>query len=181
MLDCLLATSALQTSEYWGTGENPKPLGTRHSRNAPYQVFMAKDASFALAAGNDRLWTAVCDVLEVPALARDERFQTQTDRVDNQIILETLLTQHFKERTAAHWVGAFRERGVPAGPVNTYGDILTELTDRGHQLVQEMSIPVIGCSFTTVFPVRVTGEPARLDLSPPRLGEQTDAVFAEWL
>ncbi len=69
MLDCLLATSALQTSEYWGTGVEPSPRGTRHPRNAPYQVFVAADGPFVLAAGTDRLWLEVCRVIGDEALA----------------------------------------------------------------------------------------------------------------
>jgi len=59
MLDCLLGVSALQTSEYWGTGKAPARLGSAHPRNAPYQAFRASDAPFIVAAGNDSLWGAV--------------------------------------------------------------------------------------------------------------------------
>src|SRR5699024_7914528 len=37
MLGSLLGISALQTSEYFGTGASPKKLGSAHPRNAPYQ------------------------------------------------------------------------------------------------------------------------------------------------
>ena len=36
MLATTLAIAALQTSEYFGTGEDPKPPGSAHPRNAPY-------------------------------------------------------------------------------------------------------------------------------------------------
>ena len=63
MLDCLLGISALQTSEYWGSGREPQRLGTAHPRNAPYQGFSAADGDFTVAAGNDRLWAAVAEVV----------------------------------------------------------------------------------------------------------------------
>ena len=39
MLGASLGISALQTSEFFGTGKNAPPMGSRHPRNAPYQAF----------------------------------------------------------------------------------------------------------------------------------------------
>ena len=180
MLDCLLATSALQTSEYWGTGVEPAPRGTRHPRNAPYQVFTAADAPFVLAAGTDKLWLAVCRVVEDPDLAADPQFAGQAGRVERQLELEKLLNERFAERPAAEWVALLREAGVPAGPVNTFGQILADPALHASGLVRPMEVPVAGPSWTTVFPVRVTDVEPRLDRPAPRLGEQTDEVLAEW-
>ncbi|MCD4526867.1 CaiB/BaiF CoA-transferase family protein [Nocardioides sp. cx-173] len=180
MLDCLLATSALQTSEYWGSGVDPTPRGTRHPRNAPYQVFAAADAPFVLAAGNDRLWRAVCEVVGDPGLADDSRFAAQDGRVAHQLELEKLLTERFAERPAVDWVERLRAAGVPAGPVNTFGDVLADPALRESGLVRPYDVPVAGPSWTTVFPVRATDTEARLDGAAPRLGEQTAEVLAEW-
>ena len=180
MLDCLLATSALQTSEYWGSGVEPTPRGTRHPRNAPYQVFTAADAPFVLAAGTDKLWLAVCHVIDEPDLAADPHFACQADRVEHQLELEKLLNERFAERPAAEWIGLMRAVGVPAGPVNSFGQILADPTVHASGLVRPMEVPVAGTSWTTVFPVRVTDTEPRLDRVAPRLGEQTDEVLAEW-
>ncbi len=179
MLDSLLAISALQTSEYWGTGVDPVPLGTRHPRNAPYQVFRAADGPFVLAAGNDKLWRHVCTVVGDPALADDSRFAAQADRVAHQLELEKLLDDHFSTAPAAHWVDALRAAGVPAGPVNTFSQVLADPVLHDSGLVRPYEVPVAGTSWTTVFPVR-GGAEARLDRPAPRLGEQTDEVLAEW-
>ena len=180
MLDCLLATSALQTSEYWGTGVEPTPRGTRHPRNAPYQVFAAADAPFVLAAGTDKLWLAVCRVVEDPELAADPQFTRQAGRVERQLELAKLLNERFAERPAAEWVALLREAGVPAGPVNTFGQILADPAVHASGLVRPMEVPVAGPSWTTVFPVRVTDVEPRLDRPAPRLGEQTGQVLSEW-
>ena len=41
MFGCMLGISALQTSEYFATGEAPKRLGSRHPKNAPTKGFRA--------------------------------------------------------------------------------------------------------------------------------------------
>jgi succinate---hydroxymethylglutarate CoA-transferase len=180
MLDSLLAISALQTSEFWGTGVDPTPRGTKHPRNAPYQVYEAADAPFVLAAGNDRLWRSVCEEVD-PALADDERFERQAGRVVHQDELEKLLNDRFAEAPAQHWVERLQARGIPAGPVSTYGEVLADPAVHESGLVQPYDVPVAGASFTTVFPVRTAEHDRRVRRSAPLLGQQTDEVVAEWL
>jgi crotonobetainyl-CoA:carnitine CoA-transferase CaiB-like acyl-CoA transferase len=180
MLDCMLAISALQTSEYWGSGKSPEMLGTRHPRNAPYQMFKARDRPLAIAAGNEKLWVSLCEVLELPELPADARFLSQADRVANQVELEGLLNARLADRDADHWVALLRERGIPVSPLNTFADILGDPAVVDSGLVREMPMPVARSVSTTVYPVRDGRHEPRLDLAPPRLGEHNDEVAADW-
>jgi succinate---hydroxymethylglutarate CoA-transferase len=180
MLDCLLGVSALQTSEYWGSGREPQRLGTAHPRNAPYQGFSAADGDFTVAAGNDRLWAAVADVVGRPELVTDPRFVTQLDRVDHQHELEALLQERFALRKREEWLTELRARGVPCGPVNTFGEILADPHVAATGLVADIDVPVAGPTPTVVFPVRIEGQPPRLDRGAPVLGADTD-VYDEWV
>ncbi|WP_182375992.1 CoA transferase [Nocardioides sp. WS12] len=179
MLDCLLGVSALQTSEYWGSGVEPRRLGTAHPRNAPYQGFAAADAAFTVAAGNDRLWAAVAEVVGLPELVEDPRFLHQVDRVRHQGDLEGLLQARFAEEKRDHWITALRARGVPCGPVNAFGEILADPHVEATGLVGTVDVPVAGPTPTVVFPVRVEGLAPRLDRGAPRLGADAD-VYDEW-
>ena len=85
MLSATLGIAALQTSEFFGKGTDPRPLGSAHPRNAPYQAFMAADDYFAMAAGNDRLWASVCDVVDMPELKSDPRFLSTMDRAPTKV------------------------------------------------------------------------------------------------
>ncbi len=76
MFGASLAMAALQTSEYFGSGRDPKRLGSAHPRNAPYQAFRAKDGYFAMAAGNNALYRAACAAIGRSDLAEDPRFAT---------------------------------------------------------------------------------------------------------
>lgn len=180
MLDCLLGVSALQTSEYWGSGNEPRRLGTAHPRNAPYQGFSAADADFTVAAGNDRLWAAVAEVVGLPELVDDERFLTQLDRVAHQEELETILQERFGAEKREHWLDQLRERGVPCGPVNTFSEILADSHVEATGLVRNLDIPIAGPTPTVVFPARISGLEPRLDRGAPVLGGDTDEVLAEW-
>ncbi|KAB2812729.1 CoA transferase [Pimelobacter simplex] len=179
MLDCLLGVSALQTSEYWGSGVEPRRLGTAHPRNAPYQGFIAADAPFTVAAGNDRLWAAVAAVVGLPGMVDDPRFRTQLDRVRHQQELEALLQARFAEEKRDHWLSELRARGVPCGPVNTFGEILADPHVEATALVAPVDVPVAGPTPSVVFPVRVEGLAPRLERGAPRLGAD-DGVHDEW-
>ncbi|MBM7519271.1 CaiB/BaiF CoA transferase family protein [Nocardioides nitrophenolicus] len=179
MLDCLLGVSALQTSEYWGSGVEPRRLGTAHPRNAPYQGFTAADGAFTVAAGNDRLWAAVASVVGLPDLVEDPRFRTQLDRVRHQQELETLLQGRFAEEKRDHWLTELRARGVPCGPVNSFGEILADPHVEATGLVAPIDVPVAGPTPSVVFPVRVEGLAPRLERGAPRLGADAD-VHDEW-
>ncbi|MFC7494388.1 MULTISPECIES: CaiB/BaiF CoA transferase family protein [unclassified Nocardioides] len=180
MLDCLLGVSALQTSEYWGSGREPQRLGTAHPRNAPYQGFSAADGDFTVAAGNDRLWAAVADVVGRPELVDDPRFVTQLDRVAHQHELEALLQERFAGRKREEWLTELRARGVPCGPVNTFGEVLADPHVASTGLVADIDVPVAGPTPTVVFPVRIEGQQPRLDRGAPVLGADVD-VYDEWV
>jgi crotonobetainyl-CoA:carnitine CoA-transferase CaiB-like acyl-CoA transferase len=180
MLDCLLGISALQTSEFWGSGREPQRLGTAHPRNAPYQGFSAADGDFTVAAGNDRLWAAVAEVTGLSSLTTDPRFVTQSDRVAHQVELAALLQERFAEEKRDHWLTELRLRGVPCGPVNTFGEILADPHVEQTGLVGRVPMPVAGEVPTVVFPVRIEGQTSRLDRGAPALGADAD-VHTEWV
>lgn len=181
MLGCMLGISALQISEYFGTGNAPRRLGSAHPRNAPYQGFLGRDKAFAIAAGNDKLWGEVCDAVGLPALKSDVRFVTQTLRAANQHALADILQPLFAERDAAHWLTEFDRRGVPCAPINDYADILADphVADMG--IVHMMDLPNGVRTPTIVYPVRMTGYVFDTGVRPPRLGEHTEEVYAQWM
>ena len=179
MLDCLIGVSALQTSEYWGSGEEPQRLGTAHPRNAPYQAFTAADGDLTVAAGNDRLWGAVAEVVGRPELLDDPRFTTQVDRVAHQDELAALLQERFATGKREEWLADLRARGVPCGPVNTFGAVLADPHVEQTGLVATLDVPLAGPTPTIVFPVRVEGLVPRLDRPAPVLGGDVE-VYDEW-
>lgn len=181
MLDCLLGISGLQTSEYWGTGVTPKRLGSAHPRNAPYQSYQAIDAPFIIAAGNDSLWEQVCEATGLRELLADSRFTTITDRAANQKALAQILQPVFRTKTAAAWIEEFEKRGVPCGPVNTFADILADPELARSGLVTEFDVPFAGRSKTVAYPVQINQRRPPMRHAPPRLGEHTEEVQAEWL
>ncbi len=181
MLESTLAISALQTSQLWGTGRPPVRLGSAHPRNAPYQAFRAADRSFAMAAGNDRLWASVCGVVGDPGLASDPRFASQSSRVAHVDALVDVLETRFADNTARYWVDAFSSVGVPCSLVNDVAEALRipQLEHRG--FVQEVGLPDGRPTPATMMPVLFNGTNRFRAVPAPQLGEHNDEVLCEWL
>jgi len=171
MFAATLAVSALQTSEYFGTGRNPAKLGSAHPRNAPYQAYKASDGWFVIAAGNNKLWQDVCQTVGIMPLFDDPRFTSPTLRAANQVALKALLDPHFAKHTVTHWLTAFRKSGVPCAPINGYGEALADPQTEHLGLVQAQTLPGGRETRTVGCPVRIDGHPLAVSTAPPVLDE----------
>ena len=181
MLGGLLGMAALQTSEFFGTGQIPKRLGSAHPRNAPYKAFKASDDYFVIAAGNDKLWQTVCDLVGLPDLAQDERFKTQLLRAQNQEVMNTHLDPVFLTRTANEWLRVFDEAGVPCAHINNYATVLQDPHVNAMQWVQSLDLPNGATTQTVSFPMRIQGVDLLPVRPPPQLGEHNTQVARDWL
>jgi len=177
MLGASIGIAALQTSQYFGTGKDPEPLGSAHPRNAPYQIFQCKDGHFGLAAGNNSLWHAVCNVIDRPELVDDKRFLNPTDRAENQHALKELLEAIFLHDTADTWLQRFSEAGVPCAPLNTYSMVLADKQVEHMNWVQDLTLPNGVNTKTVVSPLRFDNQTSRIARRPPQLGEHNDDLL----
>ncbi len=181
MLGGLLGMAALQTSEFFGTGQVPKRLGSAHPRNAPYKAFKASDDYFVIAAGNDKLWQTVCELVGLPELAEAPDFKTQLDRARNQTKMNTYLDPVFVQKSASEWLVLFDKAGVPCAPINNYADILSDPHVKAMQWVQPIDLPNGATTQTVAFPMRLEGVDLLQIKAPPQLGEHNDEVNRDWL
>ena len=177
MMGVSMAIAALQTSEFFGTGKNPGKLGAAHPRNAPYDLFRARDGNFVLAAGNNKLWQIVCEEVGQPDLAIDPRFLTTTDRAANQTVLKEILEKVFITRTVADWLATFEARGVPCGPTNTYSEALSDAQVVEMGWVQPLTLPNGTTTRTFASPLRINGAAPSIRRGPPELdGHRTELL-----
>jgi Predicted acyl-CoA transferases/carnitine dehydratase len=177
MLDATLPWLTKQAGKVFAD-ETTERMGTRDPVLAPYQTLKTADGYINIACLNEKLWQALCDAIERPDLSEDERFETNADRVENMDALTKELETALSKRTTDEWMTVFIEAGVPAGPVQTIADALSnEQTDArgmiGTITDGEREIPVIE------HPLNFKYAQSGFDGPPPKLGEHTDEVFAE--
>ena len=181
MLGSLMGVSALQTSEFFGTGKAPQALGSAHPRNAPYQAFRGSDDYFIIAAGNDRLWAEVAAATGLEQLTKDPRFLTQVLRAQNQKILADILQKKFEKETAKYWLIEMDRRGVPCSEINSYPQVLSSDQVKHMGLVRDLRLPNGTQTQTLAFPISMTDYEFDIYRAPPGLGEHSKQVASDWL
>lgn len=177
MLGATLGIAALQTSEYFGSGRDPRAMGSAHPRNAPYRVFRSADGYFGMAAGNNALWRSVCEVVGRMELLEDTRFLTPTLRAQHQDELLVILEDKFTHANTATWLERFRAAGVPCAPINRYSEVLADPQVEHMQWIQPLELPNGVKTRTFVSPVRFDAQTLPVRLRPPSLGEHNEQVL----
>ena len=164
---------------YLADGTVPRGQGTVFPMVAPYQVFPTRDGELMVAAGNDRLFALVCDVLDVPELVADERFRTNPDRVRNREGLVGLVAARLRERDTADWQARLTAAGVPAAPVADVADVVQAEQTRALAMLQQVEHPGIPDLRLPALPLSFDGERALHRAAPPAVGEHTAEILAE--
>lgn len=181
MLGSLLGISALQTSEYFGTGQVPRRLGSAHPRNAPYRGFEAEDGPFVVAAGNQELWRKFCKVTGTEELIADPRFLSQELRARNQGALFDIVQPIFARKPRAFWLTELDAQGIPCASVNSFDAILADPHVAAMGLLHDLTLPNGARTKTVGFPIAIGGFDFTIDRGPPELGAHTEEVAADWL
>jgi len=177
MLDATLPWLTKQAGKVFAD-ETPERMGTQDPVLAPYQTLKTADGYINIACLNEKLWQALCDAIERPDLSEDKRFETNADRVENMDALAVELETALSERTTDEWMTVFTDVGVPAGPVQTVADALSNEQTDARGMINTITdgnreIPVIE------HPLNFKNAQSGFDAPPPKLGEHTNEVFAE--
>jgi len=175
LFEATVASLVNVAQNYLVTGKEPRRWGNSHASIVPYQAFRALDRSFAVGVGNDRQFELLCrEVIAAPGLAADERFSTNTGRVEHREALVAKLEGIFATRPARHWVEECRRVSIPAAIVQNLREIFE--SDLGRAMV--VSSP--GAPSAAVrSPVRYNGSTLPVRSAAPSLGEHTEAVLRE--
>ncbi|HYM39172.1 MAG TPA: CoA transferase [Thermoplasmata archaeon] len=177
LLDSQLAWLTYMAANFFATGQDPEPAGSRHPTIVPYQAFATRDGFLDVSVGNDDIFRRFCEALGRAELAADPRYATNPKRVENRATLEPLLESILRGRTTDAWQSLFNEHGVPAGPVYRISDIARDPQVAARRMILEIPHRTAGKIRQFGPPFRSTherGAPA----PPPLLGEHTEAVLA---
>ena len=174
LYETAIAYMAYHVTGYLGSGAVPGRTGTGFPSIAPYQVFHTDDGDVMVAAGNDRLFGALCEVLGLPELRADERFATNPARVENRDELVPLLATAFGKKDTADWLAALEAAGVPAAPVQDAGQVA-----EAEQTAALGILQALGNVRIAALPLSADGERVVHRTPPPGLGAHTAEVLAE--
>jgi crotonobetainyl-CoA:carnitine CoA-transferase CaiB-like acyl-CoA transferase len=179
LLDGQVAWLTYVAAKYFATGVTPGRYGSAHESLAPYQVFPTADAPLMVAVGSDAVWRRFTSATGLDELADDPRYATNPDRVRNRATLIPRISEALAGRGCAEWTELLGAAGVPAGPVNTVPDALSQPQVTAREMVAEIDHPVAGRLRTLGSPIKLSAQPASIRRPPPVLGQHTDQILAE--
>ena len=178
--ECGIPWFTWEAAAYFGEGREPQPTGWRHRVSAPYQALATRDGYLMLGCANQRTWERFCnDVVNKPEWIDDSRFATNSDRGRNVEELEALIEEAFADEDTDTWRQRCDAAGVPAGPINTFSQALSDphYVERG--MVQEFEHPTAGNVKTLGFASKFSSTPQQIRRPSPLLGEHTEEVLAD--
>ncbi len=158
-------------------GKEPVPMGNDNFTAAPSGTFKTRDGHINIAANKQEQWEALCDVLGVPELKTDPRFQKRDIRKKNRKELTPLIDAKLAERSTNEWVDLLNAHDIPSGAILSLGEAMkqSQLEHRG--VLQDVDVPDIGVlklfGLTALFEKSL----GAISSPPPRLGAHTEEIL----
>ncbi|MEV0283099.1 MULTISPECIES: CoA transferase [unclassified Kribbella] len=175
LLSSALSGLVNQSSAYVAGGVVPLRMGNSHPSLFPYEPLPCSDGELIITAGNNGQFRRLTEVLGVPELADDDRFDQNEKRTANREELRPLLVERLRTRTRMEWFRDIIAAGVPCGPINTI--------DSGVAFAEDIGLdPVVtvGDIPTVRNPITFSETQPSYRLPPPELDEH-GAELRRWL
>lgn len=177
LLEGQMSMLSYHLTRFFATGEAPKRSGSGGGVGVPYQAFRAADDYIVVATFNPRMWRDFCGALDHPEWADDPRFHDATARAENRLLLIGMIEDTMGKQTVKYWEQRLRAVEVPATPVHSIDQIVTEEQVAARDMVVEIDVPGAGPIQMAGLPLKFTETPGSVRLPPPRLGEHTAMVL----
>lgn len=177
MLDCMVAILENAIARFTGSGVDPVPIGNRHPSIAPFTSVKTADGYINIACGNDALWAKLCEIIGRPDLVSDSRFVSNRTRCDHMTDLLPMLNEAMSGQSSAFWLEKLEAGHVPAGPINSISQVLSDPQVIARKMLLELTHPVAGLIKIPGSPVKLSETPAEVNAPAPVLGQHNEEIL----
>jgi crotonobetainyl-CoA:carnitine CoA-transferase CaiB-like acyl-CoA transferase len=178
LLEAMIAMMDFQAARWTIDREVPVPAGNHHPTGVPTGCFASADGYINIAGPSGRLLRNLCEVIGLPGLPDDPRFDSSAKRSANREELNALIAGRLRTRTTAEWVDALNQAGVPCGPVYRMDEVFADPQVRYLEMTAPVQHPALGRLDILRNAVRMTDGPATVRAPSPDPGDHTDEVLA---
>lgn len=113
--------------------------GTMRPGGTPGGVFQVADGWMSIVVTNDRDWQRLCEAMELPDLANEQRFADPAARLANSDALYAILRPAFAGKPWLVWSGRLTEARLMHERLNSYADFIGQPHVRETGLIQWLS------------------------------------------
>jgi len=177
MLDSIMPLMGWVAANLLIGNQQPVLLGNDNFTAAPSGTFVTKDGYINIAANQQKQWEDLADVLGLPELKTDLRFQERDTRKANRKALTPLLEVKLKENNTVYWVDLLNEKGIPSGDIVSLETALTSDQAKHRQVIEEIKEDGIGAIKIFNLTAKFSKTPAKITAAPPRLSAHTEEIL----
>ena len=158
--------------------QQPVLMGNDNFTAAPSGTFKTLDGHINIAANKQEQWEAVCDLLNLPELKTDARFQERDTRKKNRKQLTPLLEAKLITKSTASWVDELNAKDVPSGEILGLEQALRQPQMIHREVLKK--VPLEGFGEIEVFGLTARFEktPGTVETAPPVLGEHNAEIYS---
>jgi CoA:oxalate CoA-transferase len=181
MLDCQIAILENAIARYLSKNEIPKPMGSRHPSIAPFEAFKTKDSYIIIAAGNDKLFEKLCNVLKLNKFHQDPKFNTNFLRSQNINELKKIIEDKLSVKNTNSWVQEMEKEKIPCGPIFNIKEAVENPQIESRNMIVKAYHKVIGDFKLAGNPIKMStykDEKTRGDI--PDLDEHREKIIKEF-
>jgi crotonobetainyl-CoA:carnitine CoA-transferase CaiB-like acyl-CoA transferase len=124
-------------------------------------------------------WKDVCELLGLPELAEDPRYDTREKRLERSRELVVMFNKVFLTKPRDEWLRLFAEKDLIMCAVNTTTEAIHDPQMIANEYMVEYDHPELGKITIPGFPIHFSRAAIHNNLLAPRLGEHTVSVLKE--
>jgi crotonobetainyl-CoA:carnitine CoA-transferase CaiB-like acyl-CoA transferase len=170
--------------ELFMAGTEPQQRGNDHTVGTPFNNYEASDGYVAVSVVTDSDWENLLTAIGREDLLTDERFATRISRRQHVEAIGTIVGDWIKQRSKAEAGEILQRHRVPAGPVLTLPEVMTNQQIRARQMVVDLDHPTQG-SLPGMkglgMPIRFVERPCEFDQPAPLHGAHNAEVYQRLL
>ena len=180
--EAVLGVMESTVPEYDQLGTIRERTGSILAKIAPSNVYPTSDDDMIIMGANqDTVFARLCEAMQQPELAKDERFSTHVARGENQALLDDMISAWSKGFTADDLLALLEQHAVPAGRIYRAPDMLKDEHFIARESIVEVEHPKYeNLKMQNVFP-RLSATPGSVKWTGPALGEHNGEIYRELL
>ncbi len=177
LLDSIMPLMGWVVANLMIGGQKPVLMGNDNFTAAPSGVFKTQDGYINIAANKQEQWEAVVDVLGIPELKTDPRFQERDTRKKNRKELTPLLEEKLTQKPTSVWVDALNKNDVPAGAILTLDQAVSQEQVKHRNTFTTVTLEGVGDLPLFNMTAKFSRTPGVVETPPPTLGQHTKEVL----
>lgn len=181
LLDCAVAMVSHIMQDYLISNTPPPRLGNGGNGGGPADLVYCSDGIAYITAGTDEHWRLLCELMEMPELFDDPRFNSNPKRGANRNELIDIINKWAASWKVGDLLASLDRLGIPAARYNELPDVWEDEQVQHRKLKVTIPHPVSGEVSMIASPLAYMSESPVTYQAPPTIGQHSDEILGDLL